>query len=226
MCGRYTLTTEADDLLDVFHVPEIPFEHRPRYNIAPTQLVPAVVRDHASRRMGLLRWGLVPPWADDPSIGNRLINARSETAARKPAFRESFRKRRCLLVADGFYEWRKDGEGGGGKTPFWIHLPDRRPFAMAGLWERWQPPGGEALFTCTILTRNADERIRDVHTRMPVILDPGAGEEWLDPDRAVADLDEILGRTFPGPLELHPVSTLVNSPRNERPECIEPITAG
>ena len=171
--------------------------------------------------MGLLRWGLVPFWADDPSIGNRLINARSESASEKPAFRQAFRRRRCLVPADGFYEWKKEGDG---KVPHWIHRPDGRPFALAGLWERWEPDGDrEPLFTYTILTRDATDELRSLHDRMPVILDEEAWEPWLDPDREPDELDAVVSR--PPTIELghHPVSTMVNSPRNDGPECIQPV---
>ena len=221
MCGRYTLTTPADELLAVFDVPEIGFEHRPRYNVAPTQEAPVVARDEDGRKMGLLRWGLVPFWADDPGIGNRLINARSETASEKPAFRQAFRRRRCLVAADGFFEWKEEGDGQ--KTPFWIHRPDRRPFGMAGIWERWEPEDGEPLFTYAILTRDADDELRELHPRMPVLLDRDAGDAWLDPEGSVEELEEVLEAPSPHELTYHPVSTVVNSPRNDGPECIAPV---
>ncbi len=222
MCGRYTLTTPIEELLDVFDVPEVGFEHRPRYNIAPTQNAPVLATDDEGRKIGLLRWGLIPFWADDPSIGNRLINARSETASSKPAFRSAFRNRRCLVLADGFYEWRKED---GGKVPYWIHRSDRGAFTMAGLWERWEPDEGEPVFTFTILTRDALPELEPIHPRMPVILEEARRDGWLDP-RADADaLDELLDAPPAGELDFHPVSTVVNSPRNDGPECIEPVGA-
>lgn len=220
MCGRYTLTTPLDELLDVFDVPDVGFEHRPRFNIAPTQNAPVLARDDEGRKMGLLRWGLIPFWADDPSIGNRLINARSETASAKPAFRSAFRSRRCLVLADGFYEWRKRDER---KVPHWIHRPDRKPFTMAGLWERWEPDDGEPVYTFTILTRDALPELESVHPRMPVILDEARRDGWLDPEAGVDALNDLLAPAPEEVLDHHPVSTVVNSPGNDRPECIEPV---
>ncbi len=219
MCGRYTLGASPDDLVDVFDVPPLAFPWEPSWNIAPTQDALIVAADgEGGRKIGPLRWGLVPFWAKDPSIGNRMINARSETVAKKPAFRAAFKKRRCLVPADGFYEWEKTPEG---KVPHWIHLPGQRPFAMAGLWERWDGPvEGEAsvptpLFTFTILTTDAASGIRHIHPRMPVILPEEAWDLWLNPEAASGDLEGVLTPTPPGTLEEWPVSTRVNSPRND-----------
>lgn len=220
MCGRYTLTTPLDELVSVFDVPEVGFRYEPRYNVAPTQTAPVVARDDEGRRMGLMRWGLVPFWADNPVIGNKLINARSETASEKPAFRSAFRRRRCLVPADGFYEWRREGEG---KVPYWIHRPDRRPFALAGLWERWEPEDAEPLFTYTILTREATPGLKEIHSRMPVLLPEDRRREWLDRDAGPEALDALLDEASGPELEYHPVSTLVNSPSNDAPGCIEPV---
>lgn len=225
MCGRYTLTTPAEDLLEVFGVEELAFELRPRYNVCPTDNAPVVARRKDERSMGLLRWGLVPHWADDPSIGSRLINARSETASRKPAFRDAFRRRRCLVPADGFYEWKAEGGGEGAKTPYWIHRPDRRPFAMAGLWDRWEPAEGDPLHTFTILTRDAVPELRDLHARMPVLLDEEGRRRWLDPRSDSESLSAVLRRR-PGPLRFHPVSRRVNRPGHDDPSCIEPVEEG
>ncbi|MEM6793652.1 MAG: SOS response-associated peptidase [Acidobacteriota bacterium] len=219
MCGRYTLT-EPGQLLDELAVPaaggaELP----PRYNIAPTQGVAAVRQEEAGpRRLDLYRWGLVPFWADDLKIGNRLINARSETAATKPSFRHAWKRRRCLILTDGFYEWRKVE---GGKQPIHIHRPERRGFTFAGLWEVWKK-GDEPVESCTILTTEANEQIRRVHHRMPVILSGEARDRWLDPASDPAALQELMG---PADLELEltPVSRLVNSPRNDTPRCLERV---
>ena len=227
MCGRYTLTVPLSNLVDAFDISPPEFEYRPRYNIAPTQEVPIIAQDDRGRRMGLLRWGLVPAWAKDPSMGSRLINARSETVAQKPSFRSAFRQRRCLVPADGFYEWKKGGEGTGGtpsKTPFWIHLKGRAPFVFAGLWERWESKGGPPLFTFTILTTEASPEIRHIHPRMPAILIPPAISAWLDPDSDAYTHQDFLRPVPDLPLEAYPVSSLVNSPRNDLPACIEPAS--
>ncbi len=226
MCGRYTLSVPLSDFVDVFDVDPPDFEYPRRYNIAPTQEAPVVAEDAQGRRMGLLRWGLVPPWAKDPSIGNRMINARSETVADKPAFRRAFASRRCLIPADGFFEWTKDESppaGKGGKTPFWIHLASGEVFAFAGLWEGWQQPDSSPLYTFTILTTDASDSIRHIHPRMPVILGPAEGERWLDGDTSREDLLSLLRPWGRSPLAARPVSRIVNSPRNDAPGCIEPI---
>lgn len=226
MCGRYTLSVPLSNLVDVFDISPPEFDYRPRYNIAPTQEVPVIARDEQGRRMGLLRWGLVPSWAKDPGIGSRMINARSETVARKPAFRSALRHRRCLVPADGFYEWKKVGEGKGGrpaKTPFWIHHGGGKLFAFAGLWERWQPGNGSPLYTFTILTTEAAPGIRHIHPRMPVILPGPTRSDWLDPNSDPVNLLESLGDLPAVPLHAHPVSSLVNSPGNDSPACIEEV---
>jgi putative SOS response-associated peptidase YedK len=221
MCGRYTLGTPLEQLLEVFDVPGVSFDYQPRFNVTPTQDMPVVVADGAGgRKMGPLRWGLVPFWAKDPSIGNRMINARSETVAEKPAFKNAFRRRRCLVPADGFYEWEKRTEG---KVPHWIHQPGARPFAMAGLWEKWAPEGREPLFTFTILTTDASPDLRYIHPRMPVILPQDAWDPWLDAERDPAGLLGLLHSTAEGALEEWPVSTAVNSPANDGPELVERV---
>jgi len=225
VCGRYTLSVPLSNLVDAFDVSPPEFDYSPRFNIAPTQDAPVVAQDKEGRRMGLLKWGLVPSWAKDPAMGSRMINARAETVAEKPAFRGAFRRRRCLVPADGFFEWKKEaGEGGAKprKTPHWIHRPGREPFAMAGLWERWAMEGGAPLYTFTILTTEAVAHIKEIHPRMPVVLPPGVFGLWLDPEAAPEDLLPLL-RPFEGAIQAHPVSALVNSPRNDVPECIQPV---
>ena len=228
MCGRYTLTVSLPDLVDVFDVPPPAFHYGPRYNIAPTQDAPVVAQDSRGRRMGLLHWGLVPSWAQDPGMGGRLINARSETVAQKPAFRQAFRGRRCLVPADGFYEWKEEGAPGGkaSKRPYWIHRGAGELFAFAGLWERWAPPEGDPLHTFTILTAEAAETIRDIHPRMPLILHPSSWDRWLHPETAPEELQGLLKPHVPEDLRAYPVSTVVNSPRNDGPECIEKVEEG
>jgi putative SOS response-associated peptidase YedK len=223
VCGRYTLGTPLEGLLDAFDLRGIEFDFAPRWNVAPTQSAPVVVNDgEGGRKMGPLRWGLVPFWAKDPGIGNRMINARSETVAEKPAYRAAFRKRRCLVPADGFYEWEKR-DGGNVKVPHWTHYPDRRPFGMAGLWESWRPDEGEPLFTFTILTTDASDDLRYIHPRMPVILPPDAWDLWLDPEAQPEELLDLLGPRPAGEMAEYEVSTRVNSPRNDDADLVEPV---
>lgn len=220
MCGRYTVTTPGGELQRAFDVGEWPDEHRPRFNVAPGQKAP-VVLDDRDRRAELMVWGLVPSWARDASIGNRLINARSETAAVKPSFRRALAHRRCLVVADGFYEWQAVA---GGKQPLHVRRVDRQPFAFAGLWERWQRPGrAEPVHTFTILTTAPNALMAPIHHRMPVILPGATWDRWLDPRAELGDLLPMLGPADGVGWEAIPVSTLVNSPANDDPRCLEPV---
>jgi putative SOS response-associated peptidase YedK len=207
-------------LAELFLFPEAATPE-PRYNIAPTQTV-ATVRAPSGidkREFAFLRWGLVPSWADDPAIGNRLINARSDTAASKPSFRSAFKHRRCLVLADGFYEWQKLGSK---KQPHYFRLRDGKPFAFAGLWERWEKLG-PPVESCTILTTEANDVLRPVHERMPVILDPKDYNLWLDPSPQKPEALQALLRPYPAAeMNGYPVSPLVNNPRNDSPRCIEP----
>lgn len=224
MCGRYTLTDPGEELIRHFNLPELPTGYRPRYNIAPTQSVTAIINgdDSDSRRAGELRWGLVPGWAKDPAIGNRMINARGETVAEKPSFRNAFRRRRCLLPADGFYEWQ---QADGRKQPMRIVRHDGAVFAFAGLWESWRPPeGDEVIYTCTIITTDANDTLRPIHHRMPVVVPPESYDLWLD--REIDDPEVLLPLLRPRPndeFRAYPVSTLVNNARNDVPECVEPL---
>jgi len=225
VCGRYTLTVPLSNLVDAFDVPPPEFEYGPRYNIAPSQEAPVIAQDERGRRMGLLRWGLVPSWSKDPA-GSSFINARSETAYQKPSFRSAFRRRRCLIPADGYYEWKREGQGKGAKdskTPWWIHGLGPDPLAFAGLWERWDPEAGSPLFTFTILTTEASPGIRHIHPRMPVILPSGAREIWLDAGREETGLRDLLQPYPDDLLQAHVVSSFVNSPRNDTPDCIVPV---
>ena len=222
MCGRFTLTDPDQDLAVQFNLPDIP-ALEPRYNIAPTQQVAAVrvAAEGAVRELALLRWGLVPFWAKDPDIGARLINARAETVAEKPAFRDAFKRRRCLVVADGFYEWQKQE---GRKQPFYIRLREGRPFAFAGLWERWRGPDESIVESCTLLTTGPNELMEPLHNRMPVILRPQDYTLWLDPGVQRADLLQPLLVPYPAEeMHAYPVSRRVNSPDNDDPQCIEPL---
>ena len=222
MCGRYTLGAPDDDLADLFDLPEVS-ALEPRYNIAPTQPIPVVRLATARevRELGMLHWGLIPSWSKDPAIGARMINARCETAAAKPAFRAAFVQRRCLIPADGFYEWQRTG---GRKQPHYIRKADRSPFAFAGLWEHWEGPEGSVIESCTILTTAANALLVPLHDRMPVILEPSDYALWLD--AAVNDASRVqpLLRPYePDDLIAHPVSTHVNNPRNEDERCVQPL---
>ena len=209
-------------LVDLFHLaqaPELPF----RYNIAPTQQVPAVriSPQDKSRELAMFRWGLIPSWAKDAKIGNQLINARSETVATKPAFRSAFRKRRCLMPADGFYEWKKEGTK---KQPFYIHLKAGGPFAFAALWEDWQDEDGKPIQSCTILTTEVNSMLKPLHDRMPIILPPENFEKWLDTEIQMPEEILPLVQALPGEaLAMHPVSSLVNNPKKEKAECVAPV---
>lgn len=222
MCGRYTLSSPTDEiasLFDLVSVPDIP----PRYNVAPTQeaAVVRVVAPGEPRRLELLRWGLIPYWAEDASIGNRMINARSESVADKPAYRRSFRRQRCLIPTDGFYEWQKVGKL---KQPYHIRRKDRCPFAFAGLWERWRDPDKKLIDSFTILTTDANELIRPLHDRMPVIIDRRDFDLWLDPDaKDPAALQALLVPAPVEPMETVPVSRAVNSPSYDAADCIAPL---
>lgn len=219
MCGRYTLS-DPGTLLQEMNVDAQGGELTARFNIAPTQAVPAIRQDgEGSRVLSFLRWGLIPFWAKDLSIGNRMINARSETAAEKPSFRHAIKRRRCLLVTDGFYEWKKVQDG---KQPIHIHRPDRRAFVFAGLWETWDR-GTEPIESCTILTTRANDQVAQVHDRMPVILDGEARDFWLDPSVQDPSAFEPLFEPYTGELTFTAVSRLVNNPRNDSPQCLEPI---
>ena len=220
MCGRFTLTLDPIELRQAFDLGEMPEEWVPRFNIAPSQPV-AVVADAKNRNVDFMRWGLVPSWAKDLSIGNRLINARSETLTEKPSFRTAFARRRCLILADGFYEWKK-GEKKGPSTPYYYRLRDGAPFAFAGLWEYWQSPEGDGLKSCTIITTGANELVAQVHDRMPVILNPGTGWKWLE--SGTSEERMALLKPYPaGEMSAYPVSRMVNDPAKDSPELIRPL---
>ncbi len=225
MCGRFTLTSNLDELqgrfgfLSEFTDSEF-YDHGPRYNIAPTQPVLTVTND-GQRRGELMRWGLVPFWAKDVKVGARMINAVGETASAKPAFRTAFKKRRCLVLANGFYEWKKEGKL---KLPTYIYARGGEPMAFAGLWETWKSPEGQVVRSCTIITTAANSFIQPLHNRMPVILSDETQALWLDPLTEDPKILEPL--LIPAPIELlssHPVPDTVNSVKNQGPECILPL---
>ena len=219
MCGRYSLTSNLDDLQGRFNFEARDLVFRPRYNVAPSQSVLAVVND-GDNRAEFMRWGLIPFWAKDHKIGYRMINAVGETVATKPAFRAAFKKRRCLVLADGFYEWKKVADG---KLPMYISSRSREPFAMAGLWENWKDPSGELIHSCTIITTTPNCLIEPIHNRMPVILPQSAESTWLDSN--VEDAETLASLLVPysaDDMEAYIVSTLVNSPQNDVPECLQP----
>lgn len=221
MCGRFTLKTPVPILAKFFGLAEMP-DLPPRYNVAPTQPVATVLVLTGDRQFRLMRWGLVPSWAKDLSIGSRMINARAETAAEKPSFRTALRERRCIVMADGFYEWQHKVQP---RQPFHIVNRDKSPFGFAGLWDRWQPPdGGEPVESCTIITTAANEVVGALHDRMPVILDPRDYDLWLDPSIHEPERLLPLLKQFPAEkMASYPVSTLVDSPANESSACLEPI---
>ena len=220
MCGRFTLRARLNAILDEFALETALSEWDARYNIAPTQMIPTVSLQQGKRTFVPRRWGLIPSWAADPKIGNSLINARAETVADKPAFRSAFKRHRCLVLTDGFYEWKKEGKA---KQPFFIHMKDGRPFAFAGLAEHWSK-GEKPIDSATIITTDPNRHMADIHDRMPVILPPEAYERWLDPEFHGKEHLVSLLKPYPdGELVATPVSTLVNSPRNEDPRCIEPV---
>ncbi len=195
-----------------------------RFNIAPSQPVAAlrVLPPADGRHLSMLRWGLIPSWAKDPSIAYKLINARCETVAEKPSFRNALKHRRCLILADGYYEWKKTGKTA--KQPYYIHMRDAQPFAFAGLWESWQAGDGSPLETCTIITTESNDLTKPIHPRMPVILAAADYETWLSaPAENAAGLTELLRAYPPDQMALYPVSTLVNSPRNESAKCVVPL---
>ncbi|MDI6769188.1 MAG: SOS response-associated peptidase [Anaerolineales bacterium] len=229
MCGRFALTVDPADLQDAFPEFTFPGQFAPRFNIAPTQPV-LVIPNDGTGKADFFVWGLIPSWAKDPSIGARMINARAETLAEKPSFRTAYRYRRCLILADGFFEWQTlttnaSQIGSKVKIPHYIRLKSGRPFAFAGLWEDWRQrmPDGSQVKSATIITTQPNELIARLHNRMPVILPPETYARWLEPSpRQPADLQGLLSPYPSEEMSVYPVSTLVNSPANDRPECITP----
>ena len=226
MCGRYTLYSDVEQLKARFPIDLVESGITPSYNVAPTQEVPAIIHSEESNVLTKLHWGLVPFWAKDAKIGSKMINARLETVATKPAFRDAFKKRRCLIPADGFFEWTGSK---GQKQPVYITLPDRKPLVFAGLWETWQDKAepGNIYRSCTIITREASGPLQEIHHRMPVALDSRAYGEWLDHESLkVSHLQEILSRSAITEFAFYPVSKQVNTVRNNEPCNIKPVEVG
>ena len=226
MCGRITLQTPMQVIADLFGglpIPAMLASVKPRYNLAPTDMA-VCIRDQNGLEMAGLRWGLIPFWSKDLKIGARMINARSETVAEKPSFREAFKKRRCLVMADGFFEWKKVEDG---KQPFYISRADRQPFAMAGLWESWRDkadPQSQPVETCTVITTSANPFMSPLHDRMPVILDESEQQLWLDPEIAGREtLESLLKPYDKDGFRMYPVSRFVNKAGNESEECVTEI---
>ena len=221
MCARFTLTAKPSLITELFDL-DLLLDVQRRYNIAPTQEILTVRHSpEGPHEFAKLRWGLIPSWANDISIGQKLLNARSETIGEKPSFRDAFRKRRCLIVADGFYEWKTENKK---KLPYWIHFADRKPFAFAGLWENWDSPDGKKIESCTIITTSANAFLKPLHDRMPVILPKEHYASWLD--QGIDQVKELQNLFEPLPdeaLRMFAVSPQVNGPRFDDPSCIEPL---
>jgi putative SOS response-associated peptidase YedK len=222
MCGRFTLTVDPADLQDAFPEFIFPGQAAPRFNIAPTQPV-LVLPNDATNKADFYVWGLIPSWAKDPAIGSRLINARAETLAEKPSFRSAYKYHRCLIFSDGFFEWQAQPERKG-KVPHFIRLKSGQPFAFAGLWEHWQSPDGSEIKSATIITTSPNELMASIHSRMPVILPRHAYAQWVDPlPHSSVELNCLLIPYPAEEMQAFPISTLVNSPANDRPEVILPV---
>lgn len=221
MCGRFTFAVDRDSLSEAYPDVEIPEGISARYNVAPTQPV-AVIANNNPGALEFFQWGLIPSWAKDPKIGNRMINARSETLAEKPSFRSAYKRRRCLVLADGFYEWQRVPDQKA-KVPMYIRLQSDKPFGFAGLWESWHSSDGSHILSCTIITTTPNELMAPIHNRMPVILPPDAYDTWLDPEERQPDeLNPLLKPYSASEMKAYPVATTVNNPRNDSPELVVP----
>ena len=223
MCGRFTLTLEAEDVKKELDLGPMPADWVAHYNVAPSQPV-AVVAGAGERKVEWMRWGLIPSWAKDTSIGDRLINARSETLTEKPAFRNAYSRRRCLILANGFYEWQKVEQGPKPtRIPYYFQLEGGRAFAFAGLWESWKSPEGQELRSCTIITCPANTLVAQVHERMPVIFDRESCWKWLDYSRRIPELQPLLTPYPAEKMTAFPVSRLVNDPTHDSKDLVDPV---
>ena len=225
MCGRITATFEFSDIRVRWNLDRDLPKYTPRFNIAPEQIsptIPVIVRHKGGNECRLMHWGLIPAWAKDPTIGNRMINARAETLTEKPAFKHLVGSRRCIIPADGFYEWRKEGKR---KVPMWVHLRNREAFGLAGLWDAWRKPEDGKVESFTIITTEPNELVRPIHNRMPAILSPEDEEHWLDASRTTFAKARSLLKPYPEELmDAHDVSPIVNSAKYDGPECIQPVS--
>ena len=220
MCGRFALYSPLSELVDAFHIREVRTQLEPSYNVAPTHEVAVVVKREAGNVLETMRWGLIPFWAKDPTIGSKMINARVETLSQKPSFKRPLKTQRCLVVADGFFEWAKTGQS---KVPMFIHAKSKQPFGLAGLYDVWQSPTGETVTSCSIVTTRANEFMQPIHSRMPLILASAEQADWLDV--ATPSIDGWLSALKPYPsheLEAYEVSRRVNSPAHNSIDCVQP----
>ena len=221
MCGRFVLFSSLEEIREAFAVQQVRYQVEPSYNVAPTQSVAVVVQREGVNTLEKMRWGLIPAWAKDPAIGSRMINARAETVGEKPSFKRPLKDRRCLVVANGFYEWQKTGQA---KIPMFIRLKSGQPFGFAGLYDVWTSPEGESVVSCTIITTSANDLMQPIHDRMPVILPKPQEATWLNP--AIQRADDVLPLLVPysaADMEAYPVSRLVNSPENNSPDLVRPV---
>lgn len=223
MCGRYTLAAQLDLITDRFLLKRVDVKQAFRYNIAPTQLAPVIRQTDSGRTLSMMRWGLVPFWAKDESIGNKLINARGETLAEKPSFKRSLERKRCIVPADGFYEWKKSKDGKS-KRPMRIVVGQGDLFGFAGLWDRWKSPDGQVIESFTIITTEPNKTVSPIHDRMPVILTRESEDHWIDPEIIKPELLTPLLMPYQGEMRGYEVSTAVNSPSNDFPSLIEPVS--
>jgi putative SOS response-associated peptidase YedK len=225
MCGRFTAKFEFSDIRVHWNPDRDLPKYTPRFNIAPEQIsptIPVIVRNRGANECRLMHWGLIPHWAADPSIGNRMINARAETLTELPSFKPLVDRRRCIIPTDGFYEWRKEGKR---KVPMWVHLKTKEPFALAGLWDVWRKTDGGKVESFTIITTEPNELIQPIHNRMPVILRQEDEEQWLDVSRTAFVKVRLLLKPIPASLmDAHDVSPIVNSAKYDGPECIQPVS--
>lgn len=222
MCGRFTITTAPERWVELLDVGLWPEDAKPRFNIAPTQNVVCIRQNGASRESCMMRWGLVPSWANDLKVGARMINARSESAAEKPSFRTALKKRRCLIPADGFFEWEKLDRRT--KQPWLIHFRSHTPFVFAGLWESWQPPDKEQpVLSCSILTTASNMEMAEIHDRMPVVIEPQHYAAWLSSEASVGQVQGLMSGVPDGSWDRFPVNPIVGNVRNDVPECIQSI---
>lgn len=224
MCGRFTLFAEFEEIIERFHIEATISKelYNPNFNVAPSHSVLSVINDGCKNRLGYLKWGLIPPWAKDKKIGYKMINARAETVSEKPSFKHAFQKRRCLVIADSFYEWKKNDDNS--KTPMRIKLKSNALFAMAGIWESWRSPDGETIYSCSVITSTPNSLVKEIHDRMPVILKPSDETKWLDPSiidpKKLQHLLQPLSEDF---MDAYEVSSLVNSPKNNSPQLIQSL---